>query len=100
MNGLSSVQLDRIEEREDFQEIMGRRFPWVCGNQWVSSVLHASIAFLDRRLAHFRSYMLDYKPFSVRQLFTLMARVDSFLMRTFKLEELCSSHFYLASRAR
>lgn len=44
--------------------------------------------------------MLDYKALSVRQLFKVFSRVESYLATHYKLEDLQSPSFFLATNAR
>ena len=54
--------------------------------------------YLDARLnGPLKFKLLDHKQASVRQLFKLFGRVEAYLRQHFKLDELTSSDFYMAT---
>ena len=95
---MHKVELKRLEQRGDFEEILNAKYPAVSALKSLNQTLRESVDYLDGRLnGPLKFKLLDHKQASVRQIFKLFGRVEAYLRQHFKLDELTSSDFYMAT---
>lgn len=97
---LYSTTLTKLEDRSDFQTILQQKYTLTFSIKWLPTLLFSSITYLNQRLSHLKSYLLDHKSFSVRQTFKVFSRVESLLKQHFKIDELQQEDVFMASTMR
>jgi hypothetical protein len=94
MGHLNSVVLDKLidlkssnicQQREDFEsDILPLLYPLTYSIKWLPKVLLDSVrVYLLQRFSVLKGQLLDFKPLSVRQIFRVFARTETYLRVTY-----------------
>eukprot|EP00347_Sterkiella_histriomuscorum_P024492 403330924 len=101
LSHLIEINLEKIQSRSDFQEILMKKYESVYALSYMPQLLFNSVEYLNTRLnTQLKHQLLDHKQFSIRQTFKLFNRVNIFLEKHFKISELQTENFFLASDSK
>lgn len=93
LNLLHQVNLDKLQTRSDFKEILSTKYKYVNSLSWLKDFLLQVHSFIEEKTSCFKAQLLDFKRFSVKSIFKVFSRVNDNLKHVIDLDDPESTYF-------